>query len=457
MPSNALPQKKENTKPRTRMDWTDLLCSQGIDDRNPSSDKYRTEFDKDYDKLVFSRAFRRLGRKTQVHPLATNDHVHNRLSHSIEVAAVGRSLGRAIGEYVREKEEEGFRTQFSAQDFGAIVQAACLAHDIGNPPFGHAGEKAIRQWMQEHEPMLTGLSVDVCTDLMLFEGNAQGFRIAVKTKESGSREGLGLTAATLGAMTKYPWYSNHFKAERKEKFSVFRSESEQFEKLVKLLGLLPKIEKDDRDDDQPEYTRYCRHPLVFLVEAADDICNTIIDIEDAVELEILRHGDVKKDLMKLRGKKEIDGLIIAEHRAEAISYLIKQCCTVFENKYDDIMNGEDVKPLIKLIPAAERRAYKALNDLAADKVYPFRRNTELELGCYSSLSTLLDNGMTAALNINSGKKTYKQDNLLKLIGDEITDDNLELYEKYMLVTDFISGMTDNYATYIAAQLSGHAR
>ncbi|MBE7209770.1 MAG: dNTP triphosphohydrolase, partial [Gluconacetobacter diazotrophicus] len=246
------------------------------------TDLGRSEFQKDHDRLLFSEPFRKLGRKTQVHPLPNNDRVHNRLTHSLEVSCVGRSLGELVGNRLHAAGD--LPRGVVAADVAAVVQAACLAHDIGNPPFGHAGEFAIRDWYHRRpDGFFSGMSPAAVADLQTFEGNAQGFRLLTALSEQA---GLRLTYATLGSFIKYPWSSTEASSLKPGKFSFFRSEAAAFETIVASMGLLPLGPRT-----------WCRHPLAYLVEAADDICYAIIDIEDGVEMGLLHMRDAEELLL----------------------------------------------------------------------------------------------------------------------------------------------------------------
>jgi len=270
------------------MDWQKLLSSKrfGLSDSHESLT--RTPFHKDHDRVVFSSSFRRLERKTQVHPLRENDHIHSRLTHSLEVSCVGRSLGALVGEML----ESSLPNTISPADLGAIVQAACLAHDIGNPPFGHTGEDAIRNWFRDssNKHFLSGLSPVQIKDFQTFEGNAQGLRILTQLEYHRFDGGMRLTYATLGAFLKYPWHSDYQDPTKGEKFGVYQSEQKFFHKIANELGLIEVAEN-----------RYCRHPLVYLMEASDDICYAIIDLEDGVEMNLLEYKEVEQLLLDLIG------------------------------------------------------------------------------------------------------------------------------------------------------------
>lgn len=258
------------------MEWKTLLSTKRIGEEKENITKNgRTPYESDVDRVTFSSSFRRLSRKTQVHPFSRNDHIHTRLTHSLEVAQVGRSLGKALGAKIIDKLPEGK----SENDLGSIVQAACLAHDIGNPPFGHAGEEAISHWFASSgAPFLNGLKGPTRRDLVRFEGNAQGFRILTQTANHLFHGGLRITCATLAAFCKYPWSSR--KVVDSEKFGAFLSEENALNEVAQSTGLILK-----------EKNKWCRHPLAFLTEAADDICYATIDLEDAVELGMLSEND----------------------------------------------------------------------------------------------------------------------------------------------------------------------
>jgi dGTP triphosphohydrolase len=253
------------------MEWDRLLLRErlGREGEEIPDRPGRSEFDSDVGRIVFSGAFRRLGRKTQVHPLAPNDHVHTRLTHSLEVAHVGRGLGKELGRKIISDLPQGY----SPDDLGTIVHAACLAHDVGNPPFGHGGEKAMSYWFETNGPSIFEyLSPEYKRDLMSVEGNAQGFRVVSQIENHPFSGGLQLTYATLGAFHKYPWTSRKGEG----KFGSYISEENLLNRVAEKLGLVATGDSS-----------WCRHPLAYLVEAADDICYSIIDLEDAVELKIL--------------------------------------------------------------------------------------------------------------------------------------------------------------------------
>lgn len=437
------------------MEWNKLLSpkryGQDVDKQN---DEPRNEFHKDYDRIVFSSAFRRLGKKTQVHPLAKHDHVHNRLTHSIEVASVGRSLGIEIGNFLLQEQKENV----IPQEIGNIVQAACLAHDIGHPPFGHAGEYAIRAWFDNRIKNLKNNELDVqeIEDLVSFEGNAQGLRIVSKIENDFNNGGLKLTYATLGTLIKYPWYSTE---KIKGKFNFLKSESVFIDTLVDELGL--------RREE-----RILRHPLSYLMEAADDICYNILDLEDALELEILTFHDVIKALKQISGDNDCckcnesinykDELSlrqeVVKYRSKAIESLIDRCKKEFINNYHKIKEGNYSKSLIKNINC---NGFNYCKDIAVKNIFNHKRTVEIELGAYTTLASILNICIDAvdelAQNENDlSKVSFKSKHIIELMGLDKVPNSPSLYDYYLRVTDVVSGMTDNHAIYISHQLLGHA-
>ena len=436
------------------MQWNKLLTSQRLKTNNGNGYDIRTEYYRDYDRIVFSASFRRLARKTQVHPLSFNDHIHNRLTHSIEVSSVGRSLGLAVGLEIQDK----LPKDITAVDFASIIQAACVAHDIGNPPFGHAGEYAIRQWFTENEELLDNSLTDAQrSDLMSFEGNAQGFRVVSQLESRYKDGGLRLTFATLGALIKYPWQSDHNLVVKKGKFNIFQSEVEVFNEVVKVLGLL-----------QMKDGQYARHPLAYLMEAADDICYKILDIEDALELNLLRISDVIPIFERLANENNIQDLgdnystrrRIVNFRAKAINNLIQEVVKVFSAYYSEIMNGSFEGDLISRISDDCQKGIAEIRNLTNKHVFSNRRKVELEVGAYASIEIILNAFISAVndkIDSKGNKLSFKSQRILDLMEDDLPESCNSPYEYYMSITDFVSGMTDNYATFLAKQISGSAK
>jgi dGTPase len=436
------------------MDWEKLLSKRRLNKTSISDESdFRNDFHKDYDRIVFSSAFRRLGRKTQVHPLSNNDHIHTRLIHSIEVGSVGRSIGHNVGAFLEEKSE--LPKGIYAQEIGAIVQAACLAHDIGNPPFGHAGEFAIRHWFRENSKKLVLESKSERNDFEIFEGNAQGLRVVTAIENNYGDGGLKLTFATLGALIKYPWFSDHALAESKEKFNFFQSEKGIVQELMKELGL-----------EASTHHQYLRHPLSYLMEAADDICYKILDIEDALELDILRFEDVSVILNNLAGiENDCYSDIGSEFssrrrvsaiRSKAINNLIQKVTNVFKSNYDDIISGNLNGDLISRIDGIEKEGIINARRVTNDNIFLHRRKIELELGSYETLDRILTAFIGAANEMKNGKVSFKSLRVMDLMGANKITSGMSYHECYLRITDMVSGMTDNHATHVASQLLGRA-
>ena len=429
------------------LSWDSLLSATRY--AHPAAqDPNRSEFHRDYDRIVFSTAFRRLGRKTQVHPFSVNDHVHSRLTHSIEVSSVGRSL--AISVYHRIKEH--LPKHLNEHHFGMILQSACLAHDIGNPPFGHAGEAAIREWFRknrESDPLKSLTDNEMC-DFENFDGNAQGYRILSKLEYHFLDGGMRLTYATIGSMLKYPRTALYgFPT------SIFATESELYRETANVLGR-PELENGV----------WTRHPLSYLMDAADDICYSILDVEDAIELGILTFAEVRDMFIFLCGENIDVDLEFKESgqnfrdflssiRGLAIQNLIDDVSQVFVDHYDEIMAGKLNKSLIELSQSEVMKGIRLAKNLGRDRIYPDRRKTELEVGSYTTLSTVLDAFITGVYEYREmGKNSYRADRIVRLIGQAKIGQSVSTAEAYHQVLDFVSGMTDNYATYLARQIGG---
>ena len=435
------------------MQWPRLLTTKRYGHTELTDEEIgRSHFHKDQDRIIFSSAFRRLGRKTQVHPMALNDHIHTRLTHSVEVGSLGRSLGIRVGEQIQDQLPEWA----TAYDIGMIVQSACLAHDIGNPPFGHAGEYAIRDWFKRRgdDRLLADLSPDERLDLMTFEGNAQGFRVVTRIENHLFDGGLRLTYPTLGALLKYPWSAEY--AGAKGKFSAYKTELEILNKLGRELGLVPLGEN-----------RWCRHPLTFLMEAADDICYAIVDLEDAIELNILSFDEVKPILLQLCGDSNFDDEIftsqassrrkISALRGKAMEFMVSSAVQAYMANQMAIMRGEYQGELLSDGNPDVRDGLHAAKSLAKERVFPDTRKAELGVGAYTTLGILLEAFCHAVYDnhyLDGEKLSYRSERIISLMGIHAPKPDLPLYNAYMRALDFISGMTDNYATYLARQIGG---
>lgn len=447
------------------MQWQQLL-NKGRLGRRPAKDESgRTAFIRDHDKIIFSGAFRRLARKTQVHPLATNDHVHNRLTHSLEVSCVGRTLGIRIGDQL---EQRGWLPpDVRATDLGDIVQSACLAHDIGNPPFGHTGERAIRAWFKDRGQHYLDLIDPAChTDLLLFEGNAQGFRTLTKSEYHHYEDGMRLTYATLGAFLKYPWLSDYAAqpdCPRPHKYSAFRSDQSALLEVCAATGMAPAGSQ-----------RFARHPLAYLVEAADDFCYAIIDLEDGLEMDLLHWSEVFALLSPaLPDTEEVRNLVhsnlrVGRKAALLRGKIIERCIEAGEQAFlthhDDLLAGRVQGDLISHCEPVVRDLVENAKHMARTQVFEHPRKVELEIGAFEVIGTLLNGLIDAAVGHALGvTDNYRHQRIIDLIGRESFPPELatlpeseRVYECIMRALDFLAGMTDNYATYLAKQFSGMA-
>jgi len=419
---------------------------------------YRGSFHKDYDRLIFSNSFRRLSKKTQVHPLSKNDHVHNRLTHSLEVASVGRSLGLKAGEFLQSKYPN---ENINPHDIAYIIQTACLAHDIGNPPFGHAGEEVIKEWFKKNEKriFLKQLKKSQILDFQHLDGNAQSFRIVTQLENNSFNGGMRLTSATLGALIKYPYSSKNCQKNKTSKFNFFQSEKEIFKKLFKDLGL----KKEDGT--------YKRHPFSYLMEASDDICYGLLDLQDAIELKLITIDEIKEIFILLCGTKETkktynnknysDVQKVSKLLAEAINNLALHTMQVFEDNFNRLRDDcPQPKDLIELF--SNKKLKKGINQakqLAKEKIFQEKRKIELELGAYNIIETLLDSLILATYELHETndetKLSFRNTRALALMGENKPKKSDNLYEMYQRVVDYIVGMTDNHAQYISNQLNGH--
>lgn len=449
------------------MEWKKLLSDKILGDETNKNNKDvdgRSQFHRDFDRIVFCSAFRRLQDKTQVFPLPENDFVHTRLTHSLEVSCVGRSLGNLIGKKILDRHKD-LKKDYSNFNFGEIIAAACLAHDIGNPPFGHSGEDAIAEYFKrgngkQFEKLL---NAKCWNDLIKFEGNAQGFRIITKLQNPNIRGGLRLTHATLGAFTKYPKESEspqkitdkHVKGKLYKKFGFFQSEKEQFIEVANETGL---IKKGFMDLDW-----WSRHPLTYLVEASDDICYRIMDLEDGFRLGLLSFKDTEELLMpliytaKLKGYKDRnDNDKIGYLRAKSISDIVQELANVFADEENNILTDKFENDLISEIPAA--KALENIKIISVNKIYSYRSVVEREVEGYEVLGGLLDAFINAANEAAEGKASFKNKNLLKLVPNQFLQNNGkphdDLYIRLLNITDFVSGMTDTYAVSLFRKIRG---
>ncbi|MDY2585944.1 deoxyguanosinetriphosphate triphosphohydrolase [Winogradskyella aquimaris] len=444
------------------MNWEQLLSLRRFGDENKrlrkEQDETRVGFEVDYDRIIFSSEFRSLQDKTQVVPLSKTDFVHTRLTHSLEVSVVGRSLGRKVGKLLLEKHPHLENVHgYKINDFGAIVAAAALAHDIGNPPFGHSGEKAIGSYFKDGNgaQFKNELTEKEYQDLCDFEGNANGFKILTESR-AGRKGGLRLSYATLGAFMKYPKESlpkkptNHIVD---KKYGFFQSEKDMFNEVATDLGLIRRSKED---------LNYNRHPLAYLVEAADDICYTIIDFEDGINLGLIEEDYALEYLIKLVKDriitKNYNALKTTEDRvsylrALAISTLIDEAASIFMKNEEAILDGNFQTALLDV------SQYKAqitdIINLSIKKVYRSKEVINKEIAGYEILNQLLNTYGQLAYNSFTGLLS-NYDNLLKNMLPETVDLSSDsLYDNLLSVCLFISKLSDTNAMLLHKKLKGN--
>lgn len=458
-----------------KMDWESLLNAERLGTKH-SSDDSRSRFERDLDRVLFSSEFRRLQNKTQIFPIPKNDYVHTRLTHSLEVASVARSLGRLAADVII---DQVGNDQIRPGDIANIVSAAALAHDIGNPPFGHSGEDAVRRYFKINESDLKKkfkISQKEFEDFNSFEGNAAGFRILTNDHPSGREGGLRLTFATIGAFMKYPKSSSDFdqndlcknvserKSQKRGKFGYFQSEMEQFKVVASKCGLL------SFDDNLS--SSYCRHPLAFLVEAADSICYTCIDIEDGYHLGYVSFPEIMeklwpiaklilnndpcnpdKELDEIKTKDEMVGYI----RSRAIGNLIKESVEVFRLEYNSIMEGRFDEELTDRINDSD--LFKILSEFNTKKLYNTVKGVQLELAGYEIISGLLNEYITAYGVFKEGKKDHanwnKSQKLIGLMPDHFKPElSASDYLNILRICDFITRSSDYFAIDLFKKITG---
>ncbi|HMJ69854.1 MAG TPA: dNTP triphosphohydrolase [Cyclobacteriaceae bacterium] len=431
------------------MNWSQLLSSRRQNQKPGGAEQSRSSFEQDFDRIIFSHPFRKLQDKTQVHPLPEHDFVHTRLTHSLEVSSVGRSLGKRAGEVIMDRHAD-LTKNFSSFDIGAITAAASLAHDLGNPPFGHAGEAALSEYFKDKAP---GVSKAEYEDLVSFEGNAQGFRILNK-----KQFGLRLTYATLGAFTKYPCASlfpgRDKKRKSQRKFGYFQSERDAFKDVAENLGL---VSSGDGT--------WCRHPLAFLVEAADDICYSIIDLEDGCRMGLISFKETVDLLAPILGPK-LDRQKLSEKsglneklgvlRALTIGELIEASTEVFLDNEKGILDGSFDKAITDL--SKFKDALGVINKVSVDRIYKTHTVVEIEASGHEVLPGLLHEFITAGVELSNPNASKKYTNLALLFPEEthtaIAESKGNTYMVIREVIDFISGLTDRHALSLYRKIKG---
>ena len=439
------------------MEWKQLISNKRFGQEHKHAERHddRSEFKRDYDRLIFSSAFRRLQNKTQVFPLPGSIFVHNRLTHSLEVASVGMSIGNDISRRVIQKRSELKETL--VEEIGTIVSAACLAHDLGNPPFGHSGEKAIQTFFSEGpgQKIKSMVSSEFWDDITHFEGNANAFRILTHRFKGRRQGGFVMTYSMLASIVKYPFASSL--AGNHGKFGFFASEAESYRKIADELGIFCK-------STPGEPLKYARHPLVYMVEAADDICYEIMDIEDSHKLKILSFAETEHLLLsffdeeiqqKIR-QRIIDEELTDENekvvymRASVIGKLENECVAAFLAHEEEILAGTFEGSLIDHISERQKKAYKECEKTSYSKIYQSKPVLDIELSGYKIMATLMEVFVEAAVN----PSRFNSKQLLRRVSSQYDIENENLEERIMAVIDYISGMTDIYALDIYQKING---
>jgi dGTPase len=450
------------------MDWINCFSTERLGDQ-AQQESIRSAFERDYDRIIFSSAFRRLQNKTQVFPLPEAIFVHNRLTHSLEVVSVGRSLGKMVGDFLARLPE--VKTHERALDFYSnqlknVISAACLAHDLGNPAFGHSGEEAISKYFLDraHDNSFTGrFSQEEWQDLTNFEGNANALRILTHQFNGRLKGGYRLTITTLAAILKYPCESTATikkGPKHRSKYGFFQTERAEFLRIAKALGM-------QQDGEKP--LSFFRHPFVYLVEAADDICYSIIDFEDAHRLGILSYAAVEEILLSVvalrpgedmaRVKQNLKGLskdpneAVAYLRAKSINCLTECCAAVFEEQHEAILSGAFQGALLTSNPKV-KAVLDNISAVSVEKIYGYQSVLKIELAGFKIMSGLIEDFVEAAL-LPAEERKSRHKKILKLLPyqnrfDEAASD----YEKIMCLLDHISAMTDNYALETYRNLRG---
>lgn len=428
------------------MTWERLVCDTrfGMEDYHRTKPGSRSNFRCDYDRLVFSSPFRRLQNKTQVFPLPGSIFVHNRLTHSLEVACVGNSIATSVG---RRLQQNKYGNDFAPLDaIGEIVAAACLAHDLGNPPFGHSGEKAIASFFSEGagKKLRKNFTKEQWDDLTRFDGNANAFRLLTHRFNGRRPGGFAMTYSTLASIVKYPWSSAL--AGKEHKFGFFTTEQADYEKVANELGITT-INPGDKNP------RYARHPLVYIVEAADDICYEVMDIEDAHKLGWLNTDLVINVMLDFFDKEQQTHIRqVMQHvsdpneqicylRSTVIGLLTEECTEAFIRNEEKLLNGTLQAPLISLISERPRKAFEAAERLSWDKIYCAPDVVDIELAGTRIISFLMDKLVQAVMH---PRLNYSQLLLAKVPGQYQVDD-ADLFHRVQAVVDHVSGMTDVYA------------
>jgi dGTPase len=446
------------------MNWENIFDTTrlGEEEKSSHTDKARNDYQRDYDRIIFSSSFRRLQNKTQVLPFPDSDYVRNRLTHSLEAGSVGRSLGTIVGNAMLEKYPVLKEQFISSHDFGAVIGAACIAHDIGNPPFGHSGEEAISYFFNENEgsQLLKGLSNKQLNDLQNFEGNAAGFRLLANhlPAQTSIKGGLGLTYLTYAAFTKYPKTSlpdlKDTGIAYLKKYGIFQSEINIFKKIAFKLKLSP---------FGNQTLVWKRHPFAYLVEAADDICYRIVDFEDGFNLGIIPFQQIENLFLEILketwqqseakySKIYEEKSKIGYLRAKVINHLINKAAQVFITNEETILKGDFHQSLIEHIP--ENKILNLIQEISINKIYQYKSVIKIESAGFKVLPELL----SLFINAYKNPKHPKYRGINKLIPNQYigsTENSINSdYTNILNITMFVAGMTDKYAINLYKNVSG---
>ena len=424
----------------------------------------RTDFQRDFDRIIFSSAFRRLQNKTQVFPLPGSVFVHNRLTHSLEVSSVGRSLGSLAGEFIVQNFENELTEDsknFYLYNLNNVIAAACLCHDIGNPAFGHSGEDAIASFFEKNESELKPKFTEKeWADLVNFEGNANAIRILTHKQTGKDEGGTQLTYTTLASIAKYPCEAIAKKKGHvnRKKFGFFQSEKQTFLNIANATKMMVESE---------EPTIFKRHPFVWLVEAADDICYNIIDMEDAHRLGIISTADCENLFMDLiksvnekDAKRSAEKLLLFSNKNERISYLrakvinalINKSTELYQLHFSEIIDGTLNKALLDIFKS-ESESFQEVERFSIEKIYGHRSVVEIENAGYNVMYELLNHFTPPIIKVKSERKGFEK-KALQLIPSQFIYEDGTVYEKVLGVLDFVSGMTDNFATDLYRKIKG---
>ena len=435
------------------MNWTQLITNKrlGLEHLHNKQSDIRSDFERDYDRIIFSAPFRRLQNKTQVFPLPGSIFVHNRLTHSLEVSTVGRSLGSRVAQKLAERYPDCAN---HLNQIPSIVQAACLAHDMGNPPFGHSGEQAIGTFFSEGEgrDFQHFVTPDQWEDFTHFEGNANAFRLLAHQYLGRREGGFVLTYSTLASIVKYPYEAKYSPA-GKQKFGFFQQDKPLYERIAAELGICKQV-GDER--------KYARHPLVYLVEAADDICYELMDLEDASKLHIISTDTALQLFLGFFSEERREHLRVHCDRLEdpneklaylrscAIGALVDACAEAFIACEPQIMVGELQPSLIRQLPEPLCSAFAACADISVKQIYRARMVLDIELSGYRVISELLRCYIHAAFS----PTTAYSHQLLNRVPSQYDVRAERPYDRILAILDFISGMTDVYALDLYRMIQG---